>query len=91
MKKLKQDGILKTTQTEQRDDLTIVLYASDHGFGHAARNIPIVQAWLNNESVKTVIVKTGVAHGDFMKDVIGPHKKLTFESRPTRYWTCLKA
>lgn len=49
----------------------ITFYISDHGFGHASRNIPIIRYILEaNKNIK-VIIKTGKAQGSFIKDLIG--------------------
>lgn len=49
----------------------ISFYISDHGFGHASRNIPIIRYILEaNKNIK-VIIKTGKAQGSFIKDLIG--------------------
>ena len=50
---------------------TLAVYISDHGFGHASRNIPIIRYILEaNKNIK-VIIKTGKAQGSFIKDLIG--------------------
>lgn len=48
----------------------IVFYLSDHGFGHAARNIPIIKFLLDNYNDINIVVRTGVAQGNFIKSVI---------------------
>lgn len=48
----------------------IAFYISDHGFGHAARNIPIIEFLLNNYSNINIFIRTGIAQGEFIKSVI---------------------
>lgn len=49
----------------------ITFYISNHGFGHASRNIPIIRYILEaNKNIK-VIIKTGKAQGSFIKYLIG--------------------
>lgn len=45
----------------------IILYLSDHGFGHAARNIPIMKELLAVDQAVNIIVKTGIAQGEFIE------------------------
>lgn len=45
----------------------VIFYISDHGFGHAARNIPIIRELLATDVTLRVIVKTGVAQGEFIQ------------------------
>ena len=45
---------------------TIIFYISDHGFGHAARNIPIIKELLATDETLKIIVKTGIAQGEFI-------------------------
>ena len=49
----------------------ITFYISDHGFGHASRNIPIIRYILETNKDIRVIIKTGKAQGSFIKDLIG--------------------
>lgn len=49
----------------------ITFYISDHGFGHASRNIPIIRYILEANNDIKVIIKTGKAQGSFIKDLIG--------------------
>lgn len=49
---------------------TIAFYISDHGFGHASRNIPIIGYILEANSKIRIIVKTGEAQGEFIKNVL---------------------
>lgn len=53
---------------------TIAFYISDHGFGHASRNIPLMGYILEANSEIRVIVKTGKNQGEFIKDVLGIYK-----------------
>lgn len=46
---------------------TIIFYLSDHGFGHAARNIPIIRQLLRIESDLKIVVKTGIPQGEFIE------------------------
>ena len=39
----------------------VIFYLSDHGFGHAARNIPIIKELLATDETLKIIVNTGVA------------------------------
>ncbi len=53
------------------DSKIIAFYISDHGFGHASRNIPIIRYILEaNDNVK-MIVKTGKNQGQFIRDLVG--------------------
>lgn len=45
----------------------VIFYLSDHGFGHAARNIPIIKELLATDKKLKIIVKTGVAQGEFIQ------------------------
>lgn len=45
----------------------VIFYVSDHGFGHAARNIPIIRELLVTDRNVKIIVKTGIAQGDFIE------------------------
>lgn len=44
----------------------IAFYISDHGFGHASRNIPIIKYILDASNDIQIIVRTGKAQGEFM-------------------------
>lgn len=46
---------------------TIIFYVSDHGFGHAARNIPIMKEVLAVDQSVNIIVKTGIVQGEFIE------------------------
>ena len=45
----------------------VIFYISDHGFGHAARNIPIIKELLATDKTLKIIVKTGIAQGEFIE------------------------
>ncbi|NFO47810.1 hypothetical protein FDB40_12890 [Clostridium botulinum] len=49
---------------------TIVFYISDHGFGHASRNIPIIRYILETNKNIKVIIKTGKNQGEFIKKLL---------------------
>ena len=58
-------------EPKQSFGFSVAFYISDHGFGHASRNIPIIRYILEvNKNIK-VIIKTGKAQGSFIKDLIG--------------------
>ncbi|ATD54254.1 hypothetical protein [Clostridium chauvoei] len=46
----------------------IAFYISDHGFGHASRNIPIIRYILGANKEINIIIKTGVFQGEFLKN-----------------------
>lgn len=46
---------------------SIIFYLSDHGFGHASRNIPIIKSLLSSNESLNVIVKTGFFQGKFIE------------------------
>lgn len=48
----------------------IVFYISDHGFGHASRNIPIIRYILGVKNNIKIHIKTGINQGLFIKDSI---------------------
>lgn len=52
------------------DKKVIAFYISDHGFGHASRNIPIIRYILEEYKDIKVIIKTGKAQGEFIKSII---------------------
>lgn len=49
---------------------TIIFFISDHGFGHASRNIPIIRYILEVNKDIGVIIKTGKSQGKFIKSLI---------------------
>jgi hypothetical protein len=61
---------------------TIVFYPSSHGFGHASRNIEVINALLAREPELRVIVRTAVAEWLFRRTVIGPFEYQRFEADP---------
>lgn len=52
----------------------IAFYISDHGFGHASRNIPIIGYILEANLDIRVIVKTGKNQGEFVKKSLEKYK-----------------
>ncbi|WP_024615538.1 glycosyltransferase [Clostridium sp. Ade.TY] len=46
----------------------IAFYISDHGFGHASRNIPIIRYILEERNDIRIYIKTGIKQGEFIKD-----------------------
>lgn len=50
---------------------TIAFFISDHGFGHASRNIPIIRYILGANKDIRVIIKTGKSQGSFIRDLMG--------------------
>ena len=60
----------------------IVFYISDHGFGHASRNIPIIRYILEVKNNIKIYIKTGINQGLFIKDSLKDlknSKKVIFE------------
>lgn len=51
----------------------MAMYISDHGFGHASRNIPIIRYILEVYKNIKIIIKTGKPQGQFIKDLIGDY------------------
>lgn len=49
---------------------SIAYYISDHGFGHASRNIPIIRYILEIDNEILVHIKTGLNQGNFIKESI---------------------
>lgn len=49
----------------------IAFYISDHGFGHASRNIPIIRYILEVYKDTKVIIRTGNKQGEFIRDLVG--------------------
>lgn len=60
---------------------TIAFYISDHGFGHASRNIPIIGYILEANLDIRVIIKTGKQQGEFIKSTLN-----RYESRLNIYY-----
>lgn len=50
---------------------TIAFFISDHGFGHASRNIPIIRYILEATKDIRIIIKTGKNQGQFIRDLVG--------------------
>ena len=50
---------------------SIAFFISDHGFGHASRNIPIIRYILESNKDIRVIIKTGRNQGEFIKNLVG--------------------
>lgn len=67
-----------------KESLTLAIYISDHGFGHASRNIPIIRYILEANNDIKIIIKTGKYQGEFIKDLIGDSK-----GRVTYYFDCM--
>ena len=42
----------------------IAFYISDHGFGHASRNIPIIRYILEESNNIKIYIKTGIKQGE---------------------------
>ena len=57
----------------------IVFYISNHGFGHASRNIPIIATLLKLEEDINLYVKTGKEQLNFMKDHLKKDERLHFQ------------
>lgn len=49
---------------------TIAFFISDHGFGHASRNIPIIRYILEATKDIRIIIKTGKNQGQFIRDLV---------------------
>lgn len=58
--------------------MKVIFYLSDHGFGHAARNLPIIKTLLENGH--HVIVKTGIAQSKFVRDSLKSYASLEIMS-----------
>lgn len=58
-------------EQKQNFGFSIAFYISDHGFGHASRNIPIIRYILETNKNIKMVIKTGKAQGNFIKDLIG--------------------
>jgi len=61
---------------------TIVFYISGHGFGHASRNIEVINALLAQQPDLNVVVRTSVAEWLFRRTVSGPFQYQRFEADP---------
>lgn len=62
----------------------ICFYLSDHGFGHIARNLPIIYRLLEHPEVRLTVV-CGERHNTFAKDTLSPEQlaRVTFRSEHT--------
>lgn len=70
---------------------SIAFYISDHGFGHIARNIPIIKQILDNDEDINVVVKCGNKHIEFMKKSLKDyHSRITSYSENTDVGLILK-
>lgn len=61
---------------------TIVFYVSGHGFGHASRNIEVINTLLAKQPDLNVIVRTAVAEWLFRRTIIGPFQYQRFDADP---------
>lgn len=52
---------------------TIAFYISNHGFGHSARNIPIIKNLLKLDKSLHIIIKTDKAQLDFMRESLNKY------------------
>lgn len=68
----------------------IAFYISNHGFGHASRNIPIIQTLLKLEEDLQIHIKTASAQLHFMKQHIVADERLHFYEQPTDIGLVLK-
>ena len=61
--------------------MKIIFYISSHGFGHMARNVPVIGALLADSRVERVYVRCAGAHLTFLKDNIftGTEKLICLE------------
>lgn len=50
---------------------SIAFYISDHGFGHASRNVPIIRYILEAKNDIKIHIITGVRQGEFIKESLG--------------------
>lgn len=71
----------------------IAFYISDHGFGHASRNIPIIRYILEVKDDIKIHIKTGINQGLFIKDStkdLKNSKNIVFEFKNTDIGLVLK-
>jgi len=61
---------------------TIVVYPSSHGFGHASRNIEVINALLARDPDLSIVVRTAVAEWLFQRTVRGPYRYQRLEADP---------
>lgn len=68
----------------------IAFYISNHGFGHAARNIQIIRTLLKLEEEITIHIKTAGPQLEFMKRHIGEEERVYYYDEPTDIGLILK-
>lgn len=68
----------------------IAFYISNHGFGHASRNIPIIRTLLKLEEDVRIHVKTAGPQLQFMKNHIGDDKRICYYEESTDVGLILK-
>lgn len=68
----------------------VIFYVSDHGFGHAARNIPIIKELLSAHETLKIIVKTGFAQGEFIQSNFIGESRLRVVKEPIDVGLVLK-
>lgn len=64
----------------------IAFYISDHGFGHASRNIPIIRYILEANTDIKIMIKTGKHQGEFIKESL-----MEFSNRINYYFESIDA
>ncbi len=55
--------------------MKIIFYITNHGFGHASRNVPIIETLLLTKRFDLVFVKSDQARCDFLKKNLLKHEK----------------
>lgn len=65
---------LLSTCQDPKQSFGLAMYISDHGFGHASRNIPIIRCILEANNDIKIIIKTGKVQGEFIRELIGDFK-----------------
>ena len=68
----------------------VIFYLSDHGFGHASRNIPIIKELLAIDETLKIIVKTGFAQGEFIESNFIGESRLRVVKEPMDVGLVLK-
>lgn len=58
-------------EPKQSFGFSVAFYISDHGFGHASRNIPIIRYILEVYKDTKIIIRTGKKQGKFIRDLVG--------------------
>lgn len=61
----------------------IAFYISNHGFGHASRNISIIQTLLKLDEQAEIYIKTERPQLQFMKQHLGDSDQLFYIEQPT--------